>query len=261
MDETEPTSTLSGFRFGKFCSTKLLCVFLTVVVGLGCSAFALSSYGSGGVSELLDSVSVPDAEAFAPVPDGGSIEALGVLEKWSSITPAPEPERRKLDADPVSNLPLTTPASEVGAVAPAVNAVRARRQSLQCGVDSTSATCRCEKAWETFMEMPCGGADLQLSASRLQCTLEQTASPIIDAAIKGFRGAARLAAEMLASAREVLRLNVPTLRQSPGPLPEGAFLEFCILLPQASASHLLQSHLLHSIKATRTLLHLLRGVV
>ena len=64
MDETEPTSALSGFRFGKFCSTKLLCVFLTVVVGLGCSAFALSSYGSGGVSELLESVFVPDAAAI-----------------------------------------------------------------------------------------------------------------------------------------------------------------------------------------------------
>ena len=59
MHETEPTSTRSGFRFGKFCSTKLLCVFLTVVVGLGCSAFALSSYGSGGVSVL-----VPDAAAI-----------------------------------------------------------------------------------------------------------------------------------------------------------------------------------------------------
>jgi len=34
-----------------------------VVVGLGCSAFAPSSYGSGGVSELLEAVSVPDAAA------------------------------------------------------------------------------------------------------------------------------------------------------------------------------------------------------
>ena len=65
MEETEPTSTRSGLRFGKFCSTsKLLCVFLTVAIGLGCSAFALSSYGSGGVSELLESVSVPDAAAI-----------------------------------------------------------------------------------------------------------------------------------------------------------------------------------------------------
>ena len=55
--ETEPTSTRSGFRFGKFCLTKLLCIFFSVVIGLGCSAFALSSYGSG-VSELLDAVSV-----------------------------------------------------------------------------------------------------------------------------------------------------------------------------------------------------------
>ena len=66
MEETEPTSTRSGLRFGKFCSTsKLLCVFLSVAFSLGCSAFALSSYGSGGVSsELLDAVSVPDAAAI-----------------------------------------------------------------------------------------------------------------------------------------------------------------------------------------------------
>ena len=68
-EKTEPTSTRSGFRFGKFCSTKLLCVFLTVAVGLGCSAFALSSYGSGGVSsELLESVLVPDAAAIPVSP-------------------------------------------------------------------------------------------------------------------------------------------------------------------------------------------------
>ncbi|EOD11792.1 hypothetical protein EMIHUDRAFT_214084 [Emiliania huxleyi CCMP1516] len=64
VQETEPTSTRSGFRFGKFCSTKLLCVFFSVVIGLGCSAVALSSYGSAGVSELLDAVSVPDAVAI-----------------------------------------------------------------------------------------------------------------------------------------------------------------------------------------------------
>ena len=60
MDETEPTSTLSGFRFGKSCSTILLCIFFSVVIGLGCSA----PYGSGGVSELLEAVSVPDAAAI-----------------------------------------------------------------------------------------------------------------------------------------------------------------------------------------------------
>ena len=64
VQETEPTSTRSGFRFGKFCSTKLLCIFFSVVIGLGCSAFALSSYGSDGVSELLGAVSVPDAVAI-----------------------------------------------------------------------------------------------------------------------------------------------------------------------------------------------------
>jgi len=43
-----------------------------VVVGLGCSAFAPSSYGSGGVSELLESVFVPDAAAI-PVVDTAAI--------------------------------------------------------------------------------------------------------------------------------------------------------------------------------------------
>ena len=56
----EPTSTRSTFRFGKFFSSKLLCVVFTVVViSLGCSAFALSSDGSGGVSEFLESVFAP----------------------------------------------------------------------------------------------------------------------------------------------------------------------------------------------------------
>ena len=64
MQETEPTSTRSGFRFGKFCSTNLLCIFFSVVIGLGCSAFALFSYRSGGVSELLEAVFVPDATAI-----------------------------------------------------------------------------------------------------------------------------------------------------------------------------------------------------
>jgi len=66
-EETEPTSTRSGLRFGgTFCSTsKLLCVFLTVAIGLGCSAFALSSYGSGGVSDLIESVFVPDAASIS----------------------------------------------------------------------------------------------------------------------------------------------------------------------------------------------------
>jgi len=57
----------SGFGFGKLCSSKLLCiVFSIVVLGLGCSAFALSPYGS----ELLDSV--PDAAAI-PVFDSSNI--------------------------------------------------------------------------------------------------------------------------------------------------------------------------------------------
>ena len=66
----EPASTRlafgSGSGFGKFCSSKLLCIFFTSVgvLGLGCSAFALSSKNSGGVSELLDYVFVPDAAAI-----------------------------------------------------------------------------------------------------------------------------------------------------------------------------------------------------
>ena len=73
-EKTEPTSTRSGFgarsgfgmfgssKGGKFCSSKLLCVIVTVVVGLGLSAFALSSHGSGGVSEHLESkVFLPNA--------------------------------------------------------------------------------------------------------------------------------------------------------------------------------------------------------
>ena len=53
-----------GSPKGKFCSSKLLCVIVTVVIGLGCSAFALSSHGSGGVSERLESVFLPNATAI-----------------------------------------------------------------------------------------------------------------------------------------------------------------------------------------------------
>jgi len=72
----EPASTRlafgSGSGFGKFCSSKLLCIFFTsvVVLGLGCSAFALSSKSSGGVSEHY--VFVPDATAV-PVVDFSNI--------------------------------------------------------------------------------------------------------------------------------------------------------------------------------------------
>jgi len=107
--ETEPTSTRSGFRFGKFCSTKLLCVFLIVVVGLGCSAFAPSSYGSGGVSELLESVFVPDTvldlsnttseNEFSPMVRGTALASSAVLPTetetargalFASFNPAPD---------------------------------------------------------------------------------------------------------------------------------------------------------------------------
>ena len=77
-EKTEPTSTRSGLRFGRTsCSTsKLLCVFLTAAIGLGCSAFALSSYGSGGVSDLIESVFVPDA---ASIPVHSSLPPLLAL--------------------------------------------------------------------------------------------------------------------------------------------------------------------------------------
>ena len=94
--ETEPTSSRSGLRFGKLCSTKLLCVFLTVVVGLGCSAIALSSYGSGGVSDLLDAVSVPDTAAI-PVSNrtgDGSKHALTLLALVYSFSTSPTPRQR-----------------------------------------------------------------------------------------------------------------------------------------------------------------------
>jgi len=66
FEETKPTSTPSHIDFGvgsrEFFSSKLLCIVFSsiVVLGLCCSAFALSSY-SDGVSELLDSVFVPVA--------------------------------------------------------------------------------------------------------------------------------------------------------------------------------------------------------
>jgi len=103
-EKTEPTSTRSGFGSrsgfgfgmfgspkGKFCSSKLLCVIFTMVIGLGCSAFALSSHGSGGVSEHCDklraAIWVSRASAVCwpePVP--------GVCENgWASSKPLPAP--------------------------------------------------------------------------------------------------------------------------------------------------------------------------
>ena len=60
----------SGFGFGNFRSSKLLCIVSTwiVVLGLSCSAFALSSKSSGGVSEHY--VFVPDATAVPVSSDG-----------------------------------------------------------------------------------------------------------------------------------------------------------------------------------------------
>ncbi|EOD22678.1 hypothetical protein EMIHUDRAFT_194955, partial [Emiliania huxleyi CCMP1516] len=109
--ETEPASTRSGFRlrFGKFCSTNLcstnlLCIFFSVVIGLGCSAFALSSYGSGGVSELLESVldlsnTTPENE-FSPTVRGTAFASSAALPTETEtacgalvapFNPAPDP--------------------------------------------------------------------------------------------------------------------------------------------------------------------------
>ena len=73
---TTPEGSVSAsgwFSWPKFCPSyllrlfgilALLCIFFTAVIDLGCSAFALSSYGSTRVSELLDAESVPDAAAI-----------------------------------------------------------------------------------------------------------------------------------------------------------------------------------------------------
>ena len=103
MDETEPTSTLSGFCVSKFCPTKLLCSFFSVVIGLGCSAFALSSYGSAGVSELLDTVSVPDAVAI-PVSNRTGAQ-------WLPARPD-SPSRALVCISQVLDLSNTTPKDE-----------------------------------------------------------------------------------------------------------------------------------------------------
>ncbi|EOD06334.1 hypothetical protein EMIHUDRAFT_219172 [Emiliania huxleyi CCMP1516] len=99
VDDAPPSSTTpstrSGLRVGKFCSTKLLCGFLTVVVILGCSAVALSSYGSGGVSEFLESVFVPDAAAVDPMPEPNSGLLFASPDRHPTFAPRPTP--------PVSN--------------------------------------------------------------------------------------------------------------------------------------------------------------
>ena len=125
MDETEPTSTLSGFRFGKFCSTKTLCVFLTVVVGLGCSAFALSSYGSAGVSELLESVFVPDAAAIpAAIPVSNRTGA-----QWLPARPD-SPSRVRSCISQVLDLSNTTPKNEFSPTVRGTALNRLRRSRL-----------------------------------------------------------------------------------------------------------------------------------
>jgi len=103
-EETEPTSTRSGLRFGgTFCSTsKLLCVFLTVAIGLGCSAFALSSYGSGGVSDLIESVFVPDAASISVSnrTGDGSKHALTFRALVYRFSTSPTPRQRFRRAPP-----------------------------------------------------------------------------------------------------------------------------------------------------------------
>lgn len=134
--------------------------------------------------------------AFAPAPDGGSVE---VLEIWSFITPAPAPERRKLSVDPPST--------------------------------------KCEKAWGTFIEMPCGESYPQLSAARLQCIIEQADSPIIRAAIARFGRVPQLTARMLGYALERVRPDVLQLvseAQLVAHLSKEEFLTFCSYLPHVT---------------------------
>lgn len=81
----EPTSTPFGFcfrsrfGFGKFCSSKLLCILFSIaVLGLGCSAVALSSSGSGNVF-------VPNTAAIPTIPNRQCTTACGVSGQTSRL--------------------------------------------------------------------------------------------------------------------------------------------------------------------------------
>ena len=81
MQETEPTSTRSGLRFGKFCSTKLLCVFLTVV--LDAAAIPVND-GSSNV--------MPDVTAIDPMPEPKNSGLLFASpDRHPTFAPRPTP--------------------------------------------------------------------------------------------------------------------------------------------------------------------------
>ena len=91
MQETEPTSTRSGLRFGKFCSTKLLCVFLTVV--LDAAAIPVND-GSSNV--------MPDVTAIDPMPEPKNSGLLFASpDRHPTFAPRPTP--------PVPNLKENAP--------------------------------------------------------------------------------------------------------------------------------------------------------
>ena len=81
MQETEPTSTRSGLRFGKFSSTKLLCVFLTVV--LDAAAIPVND-GSSNV--------MPDVTAIDPMPEPKNSGLLFASpDRHPTFAPRPTP--------------------------------------------------------------------------------------------------------------------------------------------------------------------------
>merc|ERR1711935_203639 len=81
VQETEPTSTRSGLRFGKFSSTKLLCVFLTVV--LDAAAIPVND-GSSNV--------MPDVTAIDPMPEPKNSGLLFASpDRHPTFAPRPTP--------------------------------------------------------------------------------------------------------------------------------------------------------------------------
>ena len=93
MQETEPTSTRSGLRFGKFCSTKLLCVFLTVV--LDAAAIPVND-GSSNV--------MPDVTAIDPMPEPKNSGLLFASpDRHPTFAPRPTPPVPNLKENETEN--------------------------------------------------------------------------------------------------------------------------------------------------------------
>jgi len=93
VQETEPTSTRSGLRFGKFCSTKLLCVFLTVV--LDAAAIPVND-GSSNV--------MPDVTAIDPMPEPKNSGLLFASpDRHPTFAPRPTPPVPNLKENETEN--------------------------------------------------------------------------------------------------------------------------------------------------------------